>query len=349
MAEDRDLPASPRKRQEAREQGRVAKSSDLAAAAVLLGGMVLLRQTGPAVAGALSDYLVHALRGLASAEPWAGAGADLGPVVVALAPFAAGILAIAILVNAVQVGFVVTAAPFSPNIERLDPFAGLARMVSARSAVRALAAVLKGAAVAAVFVLALRSEAARLPALADAGAREVAATWVALAASAATKGAGLLLFLGLFDYAYERWRFERELSMTRQEVVEELKELEGDPQVREQRRRARRQTALSAMVASAAWADAVLVAPNGEVLALRHDEAASLLRVDAKGTGPLGERILARARQAGVPVLEDAELVRRLYRRIVVGGSVPAEYYRRVAEVLGPVVAAHGRGRGLRV
>lgn len=344
MADERPLPPSVRKRQEAREQGRVARSGDLAGAAVLLGGCVLLRFGGARIAAALEELASGTLRGLGAADGAWGHGPALARVGLELAPVALGIAGIAVAINALQVGLVLTGAPLAPDASRLDPVAGLGRVLSARGALRGVAALLKGAAIAAVLVLSLRSELARLPGLAEARVTEVAAAWAALLASVGLKGAAALLVLGILDYGYQRWQFERDLSMTREEAVEELKLLEGDPQVRERRRRARRQTAVQGMVAAVGQATAVLTAPDGTAVALRVVDDAGALCLAAKGSGLLCERILAQARAAGVPVVEAAGLAHALYRRVAAGGRVPAADYRAVAAALAPVFAPRGRG-----
>ncbi|MBI5368454.1 MAG: EscU/YscU/HrcU family type III secretion system export apparatus switch protein [Planctomycetes bacterium] len=352
MAEDRNQAPSARKREEARRAGRVARSSDLVGAVVLLGGLLLLRATGGEAVGALSALLVDGLSAGALPDDAAGvldagrAAAGIGRVAWASAPFALGLVAVALAINLLQVGILWSAEAVAPDASRLDPGAGLARIFSARSAVRGLASLLKVNLLVAVLVLTLSGEFGRLPALGSLPARDVGAAWAALAFSAGITGAGALLALGLLDYLYQWWEHERALRMTPQEAIEEIKLLEGDPQVKEQRRRARRSVAVQGLVAAVDGALAVLRAAHGPAIALRHDAASGLLRVAAKGDGLLAERLTARAREHGVPVIEADPLVRALYRAVEAGDDVPAAHYRAVAALVAPGIAVRRRAAG---
>ncbi|QIA26948.1 EscU/YscU/HrcU family type III secretion system export apparatus switch protein [Thermaerobacter sp. PB12/4term] len=352
FAGERVLPPSPRRLREARRRGQVARSADLPAALVLLALAAL--------AGTLVPLAARQVAGLArrlwapSPAPLPGdwtvaQAADLGRVVLLGTLAAAGPLALAGWVVAAAAGFVQAGGLFQPGLaaprwERVNPLAGLQRLVSRRALVELLKAPVKLAVMAAALG----------PALLGAGMQLITATGAPLPAMLGLAGRslqGLLwrgalayLVVALADYAYQWWEHQQSLRMTVQEWKQDQKEAEGDPVLRQRIRQRQRYLARRRMLQEVPRADVVVTNPTHVAVALRYDPARmGAPVVVAKGVDFLALRIRALAEQHGVPVMEEPALARALYRAVEVGREIPAAFYVAVAEVLAFVWRLRGR------
>ncbi len=339
--EDRTEAATPKRRQEARRHGQVARSVEVNSAAVLLATLGALGIWGPSMfeclRAAMSDFLGKLLSGhdvspsalsTLATTSLAAAGRAAGPVVAA--GFAAGLAA-----NLAQVGFFFTAEPLAPRLSRLDPVAGLARLFSGR----ALAELAKSAAKVAVIgyygYTGLRRD---YPVLVATSAMEPAQILLTTASITLRTGFRIwvaLAVLSALDYAYQRWEFLASLRMTKQEVKEELRETEGDPLLRARIRARQRQIATHRMMQEVPKADVVVTNPVSLAVALKYDPATMKApRVVAKGARLLAQRIRELAIANNVPVVENKPLAQALYKAVDIGRDIPAHLYRAVAEIL---------------
>jgi type III secretion protein U len=324
---------TPRRLREARARGEVARSADLQAAAALAGGLAGLAVAGRGMVEALSRALLATATGAGwSADPAGLAHGTLELVVRLALPPAACALAAAALAGALQTEFAFSLAAARPRLERLDPVRGLARLADLGQVTRAALGLAK-----ALLVLGLlgawSADAARalaaLPRAAAPGALGAAAP---LLAGLALRLAATLAVLGVLDLLLERRRLHRALRMTRDEVRRELREDEGDPARRAERRRAHRALVEAGAVARAT---VVVVNPTLVAVALRHERGgAGAPVVVAKGTGPAAARVRSAARRAGVPVVKDVPLARALLRLADVGDEIPEELYDAAAALL---------------
>jgi len=337
---DKTEQPTERRREEVRERGNVARSVDLSVAASVLAAAAVLYFFG----GDLALVLVDILKKSLSAEAWTSIDAPLlaaqawglaGSLAAALLPIAAVVVASAIAVNAVQVGFVVTTESLSPHFERVNPLAGARRLLSLQSTVRLAGSLLKlvvACAIVAGFV------AARLPEFVHSIELDTAAfcrqigSWLVSLAFQLALG---LVVLALLDYGFQLWKFEQDIKMTKQEVRDELRHMEGDPQIRQRRREAHRKLVNARQVQQTKNADVVVTNPTEIAVAIKYDapkmEAPVVL---AKGKGALAERIRRVAIENGIPIVEKKPLAQALYRMVKVGQAIPVELYAGVAEIL---------------
>jgi flagellar biosynthetic protein FlhB len=346
--DERTEPATPRRRQEARENGHVARSADLNAALVLLGALLALNFFGDLVARALMDALRLSLERLAefdltpeNAYPlllWTGLLCAQS-----LLPVLAVVFAVAVLANVVQVGVLVSARPLEPNLERLDPVEGMRRLLSLRGVARVGFTLVKAVAVGVTVWVTIRGEGLALLGVADLEVEGIAAYLARVLLLVGLRSALVLLALALLDYAYQRWQYEQDLRMSRQEIKEEMKRLEGDPQVRDRRRRAHRQLALQRMLQKVPKATVVITNPTHLAVALMYTREMRAPRCVAKGAGPVALRIREIAAAHKVPVYERPPLAQALYRAVDVDRDIPPELYQAVAEVLAYVYRQSGR------
>lgn len=351
MAEDFDSrtePATPRRREEAREQGQVAYSRELNTGVILLAGVGALAMAAHHFGGELLgvirlDLAGAGVRELSPAEVQnlfaglAGRGLRIaGPLLGVL--FVAGLA-----VSLAQVGFHPNPALLALRWERVLPFAGESRLFSLAQIIRGAAALLK---VIVVGLLAWWVLAGLWPQLGTMGQMRLSAVvprgWSMVVGLGMSAAAGLFI-LGAADYVVQLWRFERQLRMTRQEIKDEMKRDEGDPQVKARIRKLQRETAQKKMFHEVPRSTVVVTNPTHLAIALRYDRGnMAAPRVVAKGAGHVAKRIAELARRHGVPVLERKSLAQALFKTVKLNQDIPVGLYYAVAEVLAYVYGLRG-------
>ncbi len=338
--QERTEPATQRRRHEARQEGKVARSQELNSAFVLLAGLGLLALAGPFMLERLSELVRRILGASGQVELRADLllGYFTGGVpylLLTLAPIGAGILAIGLLVNLAQVGFVLSWKPLVPRLEVLDPARGFGRIFSRQGLVELAKSLFKVAAIGLVAWFTLRGEFNRLAGMSGVGDPLPVFGYAAgVALKLGLRVALVILLLAVFDYGFQRWDYEKGIMMTRKELEEESRQTEGDPLVRARVRAAQRDAARRRMMDAVKTADVVVTNPTHLAVALRYDRAKmSAPKVVAKGARLLAQRIRELAREHAVPIVEDPPLARLLYK-IEIGAEVPVGLFRAVAEVL---------------
>jgi len=338
--EERTEEPTPKRRREAREKGQVAKSPELNSVAVLLAGLLALRFAGTAMLGRLERTAVRTFSG----EVWADLSANglrtvagdtlltLGAIV---APIMVAVACGGLLSNVGQVGFLLTGEPLVPKPERLNPAEGAKRVLSRKSAIRLAISVGKILVIGSIAFTTVRSRADEFLPLTLAQPRVLFGFVTHVVFLLGIRVCLALLVLAAIDYAYQKYEFEKNLRMTKQELKEEMKQLEGDPLIKARVRSIQRQMAMERMMAEVPEADVVVTNPTHLAVALRYDTSMdSAPRVVAKGARLLAERIRSIAGEHNVPIVENKPLARSLYRACEVGDIVPASLYDAVAEVL---------------
>ena len=346
--DERNEPATPRRREEARERGHVARSADLSSAVILLAAVLALQFFGRRLMDGLFGATASILERLAEVD---GSRENLllqfgGAFTAALLGFLPIILCIvvaAVAVNLAQVGFLFVTEPLAPSLERLDPIAGLGRMFSTRSAARLGAGLLKLGAVGLVVSWTIWAERSRLVGLMGYAFEDILAYGTGIMLTLALRAVLALLALAILEYAYQKWQYERDLRMSKREVREELKRFEGDPKIRERRRAIQRQLAMQRMMQKVPKATVVITNPTHLAVAVEYrKEEMEAPVVVAKGAEQLARRIREVALDHGVPVVERRELAQALYRGVEVGQAIPVGLYPAVAEILAYVYRLKG-------
>jgi flagellar biosynthetic protein FlhB len=333
----RTEPATPRRRREARRDGQVARSADFASATTLAGG-TLLGAGGAAwlfaaLASMLADMLEHPHDGAAPTASLFTAAADAARLV---GPALIAIWAIAALAAFGQVGPLMAPRALRPSLERIDPVRGAGRLFGARVLVRAGLDGLKIAGVVAVVVLSLRASMDAIAALPYRSVGAIAITLGTELLTLALRILAVLVAVGLLDLAYQRWRLGQDLRMTKQELKEEARQHEGDPEMRKRVRRRRQQHPGSALrrLEDIPRAD-VVIAGFGVAVAVAYEgDRAEAPRVLATARGPLARRIEALARKHDVPVATRPALARVIAQQLAAGALIPDDLYDAVAEAL---------------
>jgi flagellar biosynthetic protein FlhB len=348
-AGDKSFDATPHRRQQAREQGQVAFSQDLASAALLVVGAVVLLFWGGGLVDASAKYMQQQLGSvptLAVDETHFRAhgmcllqtfGKILLPIL--------GVMALAGALSTVfQIGLLFLPDKLQPDFARVSLLSGMKRILSLQGMVRLAFGLFKVAIVAAVawaVVYARRGEVMH--------ANELAVGDLGRFLSEITLGTALwigaaLLALALLDYGFQRWKHEQDLRMTHQEIREEMKNLQGDPQIIARRRAIQRQMALNRIGDKVPKADVVVTNPTELAIAIQYDpEKMAAPVVLAKGAGVIAQRIRRLALENNIPVVERKPLAQLLYKEVEPGHPVPDGSYAAVAEVLAYVYQLKGK------
>jgi flagellar biosynthetic protein FlhB len=348
MAGERTEAPTPRRIREARSRGQVSKSQEVVSIGVLLAAVIAFRVVGPGLGGdlraMLHDGLANQPRGEFTTASAMQLGTDAGGrLLLALAPLFAILVLAAIALNVAQTGFLLSGASLTPKLSRVNPGAGLKRIFSAEGLVNLAKAFLKMGVIAIVVWMTMSSRLAEISSLGQLPLGTAMADMSALAFDVAIRGAVVLFILALADYAWQRRRYMQQLRMSKEEVKQELRESEGDPQIKAAIRR-RRQALMNRMIAQVPRADVVVTNPTHYAVALKYDPVTMQApQVIAKGERLLAQRIKDVARKSGVPVLEEPPLARALYAAVPVGQYIPANLFHAVAEVLAWVYALRTR------
>jgi flagellar biosynthetic protein FlhB len=343
---------TPRRLREARREGQIPKSQELGAWGSMLA-MVVLGQWTLRLAGDRFGVLFRRTGDVA-------AQAEMGPALglfgdwlrdglLVIAPMAVGSMLIGVLANLAQVGFSPSTKLLKPKLQRVNPWKGLKRLLGPQTAWESGKVVFKVAVLTAVVARSLLLVA---PALVDAGRISVIAM-VGIVGEATLRMVRDVAIAGLVlagaDYAFQRRRVGREISMTKDEVKREYKDTEGDPQLKGAIRSKQLAMSRNRMMADVVKADVIVVNPTHFSVALVYDALAGPPKVVAKGAGVIALRIREVAAEHEVPIVEDVPLARTLFRACEIGDTIPQELFDAVAKVLAFIFALKRRGTSLTV
>jgi len=342
------LPTERRRRQ-AREEGQVVRSQDLTSAALLLSALASLWLLGGSaaqhLAGALADGLSSpVLTPLNSNDAVNWLLVSAGRLAIASVPMLIAMFVAGVLVNVSQTGIVFSTSKLVPKLSHVNPLSGAKRILSLQGVARLGFGLFKVAVIAVVAFFSLRHDLDSLLSLASLSVSQIAkALFNCLMRTCVWIGVALLA-LALLEYLFQRWKHEQDLMMTDQEVRDELKETEGDPQVAARRRMVQRQLMMQRAETEVPRADVVVSNPTELAIAIQYDPLAMPApMVLAKGAGPLAQKIRRIALENGIPVVERKPLAQVLYKTVEVGGVIPADQYQAVAEVLRYVYQLQGK------
>lgn len=339
---ERTEKATPKKRRDARERGQILKSTEVNHALsllILFGALYILHNLiyGNALAllqRALSEQnLVR--------EPLDGGALyevvlqSLGSLALMALPILGVALLCGLLVNYVQVGFLFTTKALMPKFSRISPIQGFKRIFSVRTLAELLKSLLKVGVIVWVTVSVLQPKLKELPNYLAVPPWESFGYALGLAGELGLKISLALLVLALADYLFQWWQYEKDLRMTKQEVKDEYKLTEGDPQIKGQIRQKQRQMAAMRMMQSVPEADVVITNPTHYAIALRYQDGRDAAPVVlAKGKDHLALRIREIASQHAIERVENRALAHALYASCEVGDAIPEQLYQAVAEVL---------------
>jgi len=339
-AQERTEQATPKRLEDAKRKGQIARSRDLSAAAVTLAVGTALYLLGAQISGRLEAMMRSALTlsreqatDMSSLLPMLAGAAAEG--LRACAPVLLTAVLAALLAPLVLGGWNFSTQALAPQFNRLNPLEGIKRMFSLKALVELSKALAKFGVVAIVAVIVLWNQASTLLALGNEPLTQAIGHALRLAGQGLIAITGGLLIIAGFDVPYQLWQHAKQLRMSRQEIREEHKESEGSPEVKSRIRQLQQQIASQRMMQDVPGADVVVTNPTHFAVALRYDEKRMRAPiVVAKGTDLVAARIRELASEHGVPLFEAPPLARALHRSVDIGAEVPSTLYVAVAQVL---------------
>jgi len=361
MAEARDgfersEEATPKRQEEARKRGQVARARVLLPTAALLGAVLVL----PFVGTQLTRDLMRLFQGYfalagesreLSSEELFSLTLESGWVLLpALAMLFSGVVVMEVSGGLLQTGFLWSLELLQPDFSRLNPVNGLRRLASLEAFAEVGKAILEIGCLGTLAVFFFWMNLPSLTALSSLGVEDLFLFGGREGLWLLKTGVSVMAVLALLDYLFQRWRTQVQLRMSRQEVKEEMKEQEGDPLLKGRLRTLRQKMARQRMMAEVPKADVIITNPTRLAVALRYrpDEMAAP-RVIAKGAGFIAQRIREIARENSIPLMENKPLARLLFHQVEVEREIPESLYRVVAEVLAYVFRLRQeRGLGAR-
>ena len=348
--EEKTEEPTAKKKSDARKKGNIAKSRDLSAAMGLLGAITLLKYLG----GYMGHHLLGFVRKMLQMDlPFLPIPErkEILPYAIdwmlwlarIIGPFLLLMCFVAYLINYFQVGFLITFEQLKIDLKKLNPAAGLKRIFTTRNLVMLVMNLAKLAVVMSVAWATVLTELPNAMAMVTMEATGTFLYTVNNVLGLAQRLAILLMALGLADFYYQKWKHNKDLKMTKQEIKEEFKQMEGDPKVKQKRRQKQMEMAMQRMMQEVPQAEVVVRNPTHYAVAISYKPGMSAPVVVAKGKDRMAEKIIEAARESKVPMVENPPLARELYRKVEVGDQIPEELFAAVAEVLTSVMDAEKR------
>ena len=327
-----------KRRNDARQKGQVARSQELSGAFVLLAGFFVMRALGSTILAEIETYTVHIYANMnqtIDAETVMRLIID-GMIVLAKTAFPVmiAILVMGLAINFYQVGFMFTTEPLSFKLDKLNPITGFGRIFSKRSVVELMKSLLKIAIIGAFLYVYLSGEIMHMPEFIYLDLKSSMARMGDIIFSLVFQIIIVYFIMAAADFAYQKWQTTQDLKMSKQDIKEEFKQTEGDPQIKGKIRQKQQQMAMNRMMKEVPEADVIVTNPTHYAVALKYKAGMKAPEVVAKGQDLVAQKIKDIAREHRVTIVENKPLARALYAAVEVGGIVPPELYQAVAEVL---------------
>ena len=341
--EDKTEEPTPHRLREARKRGQVMKSMEMNAAVSMLGMTLLFVIFWRHFMTGLTDMLGHYLSIIPGfvideASFYHLSRFTLEQYLFLAAPFLLTALVLGVISNVLQVGFLVSSEVMKPQANRINPVEGFKRVFSRRALFEMVKSILKVTIIGAVSYTYLRSQLTEMLLLLGQEAGVVASVMGQVLMGLAFRVAAVFFFLALLDFIYQRYEFKQKMRMTRKEVKDEHKQLEGDPQLRARLREKQKAIVQQRSLEKVPEATVVITNPTELAVALRYDEREDHApMVIAKGAAVLAERIRDIAAENNIPVIQNPPVAQVLYEQAEPGEEIPVELYQVVAEILAMV------------
>jgi flagellar biosynthetic protein FlhB len=332
---------TPKRRLEARNRGQVPRSTELAGSVIFFAAVFIINGLFPRALGAVEGSLQSAFQHIGMHDEPTVRSAWL-LFVIAAAPYAVPIallfgaaFVIGIVANVAQFGFLFSLKTIAPSFGKLNPLTGFTRMFSKQIAVNLAKQLVKLAAVIAIVYQTIMQNLGFLATVGQAAPGTYLLTVSSIVFTVAWKFGLLLVIVGLLDYAWQRYQLEDSLKMSKQEVKDEHRQAEGNPEAKAALKRRQREFARRRMMSAVPRATVVVTNPTHYAVALEWDELdMEAPVVTAKGADLLAKRIRQIAQEHGVPIMENPPLARTLYEKVELDQAIPPNLYAAVAQVI---------------
>ena len=344
--------ATPKKLEDARKEGQVAKSQELNTAFELIILFVILKVFVGMISGRFTDVFKLFYNSIETYSEdqftmnyfQAYFRSAAGQVLITLLPILAASVTIAILVNALQVGWKPTGKPLQPKFNKINPLNGFKRLFKLDKLVDLLKAVLKVGLVGYIAYSTFIDQVGVVNLVYDLTLFGAVMYVGNIVINFGLKVSAVFLVIGVADFMYQKYKFSKDMRMSKQEIKDEFKQTEGDPKIKGQIRQKMREASQRRMMQKLPEADVVITNPTHLACAIKYDkEIAEAPILIAKGADFLAERIKEVARENFIPIVENKPLARMLYHNVDLDEQIPEELYQMTAEVLSYVYSISGR------
>lgn len=338
-----------KKLQDARKEGKVAKSKEIVNGIALLGFFLALRIFIGFTGMRFKEIFNWIYSIIPDIVKMNGSGLSIVTIttlfrnllvktLIILLPFLIMGFITGFVANLIQVGWKPTLKPLEPKLSKFNPINGFKRMFSKESIVNLLMALAKLFLIFYMAYVNIRDQANNLFILYDIGLTTALSFIFQIIVDTGIKISIIYIILGFIDYAYQRWKFKDDMKMTKQEVKDEWKNTEGDPQIKGKQKQRMMESSRRRMMQNVPQADVVITNPTHLAVAIKYDNTVDEApKVVAKGEDYLAKRIRETAKESGVPIVENKPLARALYATVEVDETIPPELYQAVAEILAVV------------
>ena len=336
--DDKTEEPTAKKRADAKKKGQVGRSTDMSAAFVLLMGFFIIKLLWESIYHSIAAYTTYVFSHLNQTVDTESVVRIFIGIIELLAqtalPIMIAIMMMGLAVNMYQVGLNFNTEAIGFKLDKLNPINGFGRIFSKRSLMELLKSLMKIAIIGFFLYDFLADHLMEMPQFIYFDLTTSLAQISDIIFKMAFEVIGVIMVVGFIDYAYQKWQTTQDLKMSKQEVKDEMKQSEGDPQIKGKIKQKQRQMAMSRMMQEVPKADVIVTNPTHFAVALKYDKGMVAPQIVAKGQDLLAQRIKEIARENKVPIVENKPLARALYATVEVGDIVPAELYQAVAEVL---------------
>ena len=337
-----------KKRADARKKGQVARSQEINSAFVLLIGFFALKLLWDSIYFTIATYTTYVFSNLNQTVDTENILRIFIGIVIILAktafPIMIFIMLIGLAVNFFQVGLNFNTESIEFKLDKLNPINGFGRIFSKRSLVELAKSFFKILVIGFFLYRFIHEQILAMPQFMFFDLTTSLALVAEIIFRMAFVVIGVIMIMSFLDYGYQKWQTTQDLKMSKQEVKDEMKQTEGDPQIKGKIRQKQRQMAMARMMKEVPKADVIITNPTHYAVALSYEQGMTAPTVIAKGQDLVAQRIKEIGREARVPIIENKPLARTLFAVVQVGDSVPQELYQAVAEVLAYVYRLkHGR------
>ena len=341
--QERTEKATPKKRQEAREKGNVPRSNEVNSAAILLISTLAFVVFGKHMFNGILVMMKNIYTGCSTIEvtttnlPQISENIGLNFAFL-IGPFMLSLMIAGVAANVIQSGITFSVKSIQPKFEKINPFSGFKRLFSMRSFVEFVKNIMKMVIIFVIGYITIKGEFNEFFDLANQDVSQILAFIGSLSLKLFLRIGLIFIILAILDFAYQKFEYEKNLKMTKQEIKEEHKQSEGDPLIKSRIRSIQREQARRRMMSEVPNADVVIVNPVHVAVALKFKpEEMSAPVVVAKGMRNIALKIKEIAQQNNIPIIEKPVVARLLYKAAEVGHEIPVELYQVVAEILANV------------
>lgn len=340
FSQEKTEKATPKKRQESRKKGQVAKSADINAALVLFVSVMFLAFMGSWMGERLLHLFTHSLDKKLLYDVTETSIPKLlwelsMEVAIILAPVMISAMAAGVLGNYLQVGFLLSTEAIQMKLERINPLSGFKRIYSVRALVELTKSLLKILLIGGVTFYVLWVERGVYLRMSLVSIESSLPVFGGLAIKMGFAASLVLLFLAFLDFMYQKYDFEKNIRMSKQDIKDEYKKSEGDPKIKGKIKEKQRQMAMRRMMQEVPKADVIITNPTHYAICLKYDDGSmDAPVVVAKGVDLIAQRIKELAKEHEIAMVENKPLARTLYARVDIGQVIPEDLFKAVAEIL---------------